>query len=303
MATPISDAIITSALRKLRVINAAETAPTVDLATGLEAMNAMLKAWQTRFTIWVDSEVCLFLAKDAQTYTLGPSGSPCCLLSEVAAAQLSVNAAAGATALTVDDNTGTDSGDAVGVQLDDGTLFWTSQNGAVSGTTDITLSTGVTTAASAGNSVFTYSSQIARPIEIIEARLRDTTDSDSPLIVHEGRREFMEITDKTSSGDATDILLLPTTTNATAYVWPVADDVSNRIVMTVRRTIGDFSSSLDFDGPPESKEAIIYNLALRLASEYDKEVTQTVAAMAKSTLDELVNFYRNREPVYLTPNR
>jgi len=300
--------IISSALRKLRIINASGTAAGSDITTGAEALNALIKSWQVKpaggVTLWFDSEVCLFLTKDAQSYTLGPTGGHCCLLSDAVATTLTATAAISATALTVVSNAGIAASDYLGVELDNGTLYWSTQSGAPGGSTGLTLASGVTSAASSGNYVFSYTTKITRPIEILEARTRDTSDSDMPLTIHEGRREFMAITDKTSSGLATDLYLSPTITNSTLYAWPVADDVQQRIVMTVRRVVEDFDSSTDnFDGPPEALRALIWNLAVELAPEYNKEVPQAVAAIAADTYNDLFNFYRKREPVYFSPRK
>lgn len=297
--------IITAALRKLRVINAAATAPAADITTGSQALNAMVRSWQIKpggITLWFDSEVCLFLTKDAQNYTLGPTGGHCCLLSDAVATQLSANVAVSATALTVVSNAGIAASDYLGVELDDGTLYWSTQSGAPGGSTGLTLASGPPSAASSGNYVFSYTTKITRPIEILEARTRDTSDSDMPLTIHEGRREFMAITDKTSSGLAMDLYLSPTITNSTLYAWPVADDVQQRIIMTVRRVCEDFSGSSDnFDGPPEALRALIYNLAVELAPEYGAEVSKTVAALALDSYNDLAKHYRARDNVYLVP--
>lgn len=296
--------IISSALRKLRVMNASGTASGADITTGTEALNAMVKSWQIKpsgaLNLWFDSEVCLFLAKDAQSYTLGPAGSHCARLSDVVVMQLTASAVPTATVLSVDDNTGLAASDYLGVELDNGTLFWSTQSGAPGGTTVATLASGITSAAAAGNYVFSYTTKIGRVKEILEARVRDTAEADTVLCIAESRREFMGITDKVSTGLVTDIYLSPAIDNSILYTWPVADDVQQRIVMTVRRICEDFTGSSDnFDGPPEALRALIYNLAVELAPEYDAKVPQLVMALAGSSFADLEAFYRTREPVYL----
>lgn len=299
--------IITAALRKLRVIAAGATASGADVTTGAEALNALVKSWQIRpggITLWFDVEACLFLQKDTRIYSIGATGDHSCQLSDAVVTTLSAAAATSATALTVADNDGIAASDKVGVELDNGTLHWTTQNGAPSGDTDVTLATGITSAAGSGNTVYAYTTKLGRPTQILEARIRDASGSDTPLTVHESRRDFMAITDIISTGVATDLYLSPTIGNASLYAWPVADDVTQRIIMTVRRVCEDFTGASDnFDGPPEALRALIYNLAVELAPEYNAEVTQTIASLAMNTYDDLSKHYRARDNVYFVPER
>lgn len=300
--------IITAALRKLRVINAAATAPAADITTGTEALNAMVKSWQIKpsgaINLWFDTEVCLFLEKGASSYTLGPSGGHCCRLSDAVVMKLTAAAVAGATVLAVDDNTGLTASDYLGVELDDGTIQWSTQNGAPAGTTGARMTAALTSAAAVGNYVFGYTTKIDRVKDILEARVRDVNDSDTPLNIVESRRQFMAITDKTSTGVVSDIYLSPAITNSVLYVWPTADDVQQRVIMTVRRICEDFTGSANnFDGPPEALRALIFNLAVEIAPEYGVAVPQLVMALAASSLADLESFYRTREPVQLFPGR
>src|SRR3990167_9718369 len=68
---------------------------------------------------------------------------------------LSADSIASDTTLTVTSITGFSNADQIGIELDDGSVDWTTINGAPSGTT-ITITTGVTTAASSGNRIYGY---------------------------------------------------------------------------------------------------------------------------------------------------
>jgi hypothetical protein len=299
--------IITGALRKLRVIDAGTTASGSDLTTGLEALNLMIKAWQLDDVfLWLQQEAVLHLAKDAQSYTLGPSGSHFCAASDAVSTTLTAAAAAGATALTVTSNTGIVASDYVGVELDSGVLYWTTQNGAPAGTTDLTLTAGVTTAAGSGNRVFAYTTKLSRPLDIKEARLRDTDNNDTPIEIERSNDEyFQRYTDKTATGDCQRMHVVPHITNTTVYTWPVCDDVTARIFMTIQRVIEDFDTSTDTaDMPPEILEGLMYNLALRLMAEYPKSGgSEDIKGMAVFTYEQIKGKYGRRDPVYLRPPR
>ena len=296
--------IITGALRKLRIITAGSNASGSDLTTGLEALNLMVKAWQIdEVFMWLYQESVLHLALDSQSYTLGPTGNHFCAASDAVKTTLTANAAASATALAVTSNTGIVNADYVGVELDSGVLFWSTQNGAPAGATDLTLAAGITTAASSGNYVFAYTTKLARPVDITEARLRDTDDNDTPInIVRSNDQYFQNNNDKTSTGSVTDMLLVPHITNATLYTYPVCDDVTKRVFMTIQRVVEDFDASTDDpDLPPEILEGLVYNLAVRLSPEYRSEVPKDVAALAASSYEQIKGHYKAREPQQLRP--
>jgi hypothetical protein len=296
--------IITGALRKLRIITAGSNASGADLTTGLEALNLMVKAWQIdEVFMWFYQEAILHLELDGQSYTLGPTGGHFCSSSAAVKTTLSASAAAAATALTVASNDGVTTGSYIGVELDSGVLYWSTQSGAPVGTTDLTLAAGITTEASSGNNVFAYTTKLARPVDITEARLRDINDNDTPInIVRSNDQYFQRNNDKTSTGDVSDILLVPHITNATLYTYPVCEDVTKRIFMTIQRVVEDFDSSTDDpDFPAEVIEGLVYNLAVRLSPEYRQEVPKDVAVLAAYTYEQIKGKFKAREPQQLQP--
>jgi hypothetical protein len=206
--------------------------------------------------------------------------------------------------LVVDANTNLSASDYVGVELDDGTLYWDVQDGAISGTTDATLTTGLASAAAADSYLFHFTTKITRPIEILEARIRDTDDNDQPLTIVTNREDFFKITDKTSSGETTHIFYDPLPTNGRLYTWPVADDVTKRIVFTMRRTVQDFDASTDdFDGPVEILNALKWNLAVDLYPEYPKGagLSEVIVAKAKEGFTDVERKYRERKNIRFHP--
>lgn len=299
------DYIITAALRKLRVLDAGETAEAGDITTGRQALNLLIKQWAglKDINLWLTQEACLFLEYQEESYTLGPTGDYCGVLSDCVKTQLAADAAASATALTVDSNTGIAASDYVGVELDDGTLHWDVQSGAPAGTTDLTLTTGLASAASTDNYVFAFTTKITRPIDILEARIRNTDESDREITIEKDRKDFFSrITDKTSDGETTRIWYDPLPTNGILYTWPTADDVTKRVIFTMRRTVEDFDAAAnDFDGPPEVIGALIWNLAIDLAPEYGKTVSDLVVAKAQETFGDVERKYRERKNIRFHP--
>jgi hypothetical protein len=207
----------------------------------------------------------------------------------------------------VDSDDAIEDEDYIGIELDGGTIQWTTVDGTPSGD-DVDLDAALTDDVAVDNYVFTYTNKIARPTEIIEARVRDTDDVDVPLWVCSSRHEFMEIADKTSKGQVSQLYYNPDITNGQLYTWPIADtgDITDRIVMTVQRVIEDFDASANnFDGPVECLEALIWNLAVRVAPSYGVDLMtgkgRMVIEQASYWYTKMKQFYAPREPFQMTP--
>ena len=73
------DQIIVSALRKLGVVEPADTSATIDanlVTNGAQALNLMLKQWMTEgIKLWTVNEQSFALTASKTTYTFGPTGS------------------------------------------------------------------------------------------------------------------------------------------------------------------------------------------------------------------------------------
>lgn len=302
------DQIITAALRRLRKIDPALTVPAQDITDGAQVLNLILKSWQTDGVfLWLNEEVCLHLQYNTQFYALGPSGDNCALLSDSFKTQLAADAAASASTITIDDDDDITDGDYIGVQLDGGTIQWTTVNGTPAANV-VTLTTALTGAAATDNWVFTYTSKISRPLKILEARVRDTDDVDTPLEIVTSRTEFLSQTDKESQGRVLQVHYNPDITDGQLYTWPVCGtgDITDRIIMSIQRVIEDFDASANnFDGPPEALNALIWALYVELAPEYGVDLTSgkgaTGAALATKYYEQLKRHYRNYDPVYLRP--
>jgi hypothetical protein len=83
----------------------------------------------------------------------------------------------------------------------------------------------------------------------------------------------------------------PTYPLANVYLYPVPSDVETMVIDSLK----PFTETSSFSGltdtlafPPNYEEAITYNLAVRLADEYGKAVTASIAAIATATLDSII---------------
>lgn len=188
-------------------------------------------------------------------------------------------------------------GDFIGIELDDGTLQWTNIGAALSTTT--TLIDALTDTVAVDNHVYSYTSKTPRPLEIIEARLHDSSDRERPLLI-KSRNEYMSLSDKTSTGQANQIYYDSQTINGIMNVWPACSSVKEYIKFTARLPIQNLESTTDdFEVSAEWFEPISWNLAVRLYPKYGKLIDQSVAMMAMDMKENAKGFDREYQSTFI----
>lgn len=289
--------IITEALELLGVLANGDTANTNDVTSCSRTLNMMVKHWQARgVMLWKSQEIYVFLADEGQYYDLGPTGDHA--TASFVKTEVATAADSGASTIEVDDDTGISDADAVGVELDDGTLQWTTVNGAPSSDT-ITLTASLTDDVSVDANVFTYTTITNRPLFISEGRLHQDSGTEIPLTVVAGN-DYKRISTKTSSGKASQIWYDPLTTNGRLHVWPTPDSVKDYLVLTARMPIEDFDSgSDDPDFPQEWLLPLAYNLAVLVAPKFNEETTPAFQMRAREFLMDATDSAADHGSLYL----
>jgi len=282
------DEVITDTLILLGVLGAEQTITVEDTNLVNRALNRMIKAWQGQgLQLWAEQQATIFLNGSSQSYSLGSSGDHAS--NTVVETTLDAAEASGQTVLSVTSTTGMTVGDYVGIELTDGTRQWTTITAISAGDT-ITVNTALTGAAASGKTVYTYTTRLARPLEIVSIRLRDS-DSHDILIHNCGTEDYHAIVDKADTGQVVEWAYNPglSTGSGTLYVWPVSDNVVERLKITYRRSIEDMDSAAnDFDFPVEWLDAIIYNLAVRISPMYGKtQKLDVIAPLAAQYLADM----------------
>lgn len=293
------DQIIKAALRKLGVINASET-PSAQLITdGSDALNIMVKAWNaTGLHIWTEEEATVFLQPAQPSYTLGGTTTDNAT-GLYTATTLSNSAVAGATSINVTSASGFGASYNVGVVLASGGISWSTQNGAISGTT-VTLNTGLTGAASAGAAVYVYQTQITRPLRVVAARRSNLVSSIDTMMTPLSRLDYRNMPNKTSTGVPTQYFYDPrggANTQGILNVWPAPSDSTNAVKMTWWRSIQDFTTAANTpDLPQEWVRALVWNLAVEIGTEFDVSDSRwsKITQMAAGSLEQAGGF--DREP-------
>jgi len=191
-------------LASLRLVNAydpefASSATSNQQSTAAEALEMMLQGWKTQgLELWERKYGVIFFQKNQATYVIGgpgPGGDHACVSTPLGANYIVTAATSGAstsaTSITLDRITSSlntvgsaattiATGFNIGIELDTGYIQWTTVNGALTGNS-VPLTAGLTSAVSAGNTVFAYQTKIHKPIQILDCFIRQIAGNDTPV--------------------------------------------------------------------------------------------------------------------------
>ncbi len=300
-----ASSIITDSLELCGVIEAGETASADALEHGRRALNRMIKAWQGKgFHLWSKKEGVLFLVKGQNRYALG-SGTTDHATEETTLIKttLSANAAATATSITVASATGIASGYNIGIVQDDGTYHWTTVSGVPVGNT-VTLSSGMASLATSGNRVFSYQTDLVRPLRVTGVRRRDeSADQDIPIITF-SRQGYMDTPNKTTQSLVTQAYYDPQLGQGLMYTWPTPPDIISTLRFTFLKPLQDMDAAdNDPDFPQEWLDALAYNLAVRLCPGYGVPMNDRawLKQEASEMLGDMMAWGDEPESVYFQP--
>ena len=301
--TQTRDEIIKDAFILLGVYGEQEAVRGGDNALASRTLNAMIKAWQGRgINLFAQTEATIFLEKAQVKYSLnGTSGDQASNETGIVETDMTAASILGASTVDVTSVTGMTAGDVIGVVLDDGTMDWDTI--ASIATLEVTLTGTLTSAAAKGNRVYTYTTLLARPMDITDIRLRNDGDTDR-TITRISREEYFGMSNKTSQSTPTMYFYDRQNTTGYLYVWPAPDTPNDRLKVTYIRTLEDFDSSSDNpDLPQEWIEAMKYQLAVRLAPAFGKDQKlASLAPLASSMLESMLEWDNEHTSLSVTPD-
>lgn len=128
-----------------------------------------------------------------------------------------------------------------------------------------------------------------RPYRIIEARYRDASGRDIPML-ELVRQEYVDLPLKSASGIPTQFYVDIQNDAVNLYVWPVQAAVTTETIQfTYQRRFEDVDNKInDIDIPQEWLETVAYNLAERCQPIFSTN-NQRVTARAQMLLDEAMD--------------
>lgn len=268
------DDIITEALEQLSVIGEGESPSTAQLTSLGRTLNMMVKAWQgDGLNLFALQRVYVFLQKDTHEYSLDNSIGH--LTTSFTRTTTSSSAVSGASTIEVTSAAGIADTYYIGIELDSGSLQWTTVSGAPAGTT-VTLTDTLTGDVSSGATVYVYQTKASRPMKIMNAIIRDGVNNTDIEIDIVSRQEYIAMPNKTSDGQVNMVYYDPQVGTGKLYTWPETNSVDDYLVLWVQRTLEDFDASIDEpDFPQEWFLPLAYNLAKYALPKYPLPTAHT----------------------------
>lgn len=292
--TMTAEEMLRDALYKIEALEEGEQITGEHTVSGLRAMNRILKRWNTHQLRWARREGTVFLNPNQQQYSL-PGDN--CASGRWGYTKLNGALTASATAVTVDstapgqphpDMAGTN---IIGIELSDGSRHWDVVSSVDSSTT-LTLTTGVSGAASDDASVIWYATEIERPVRVFNMRRGTYSGAEVP-IDPVSRDFYMNQPNKASSSTPTMVHYAPEVGTGVLYIWPTSSTVNNVLRFTYQRALEDVDAITNtLDMPEEFAELMIYELADRLAPEYQTPLDKRsgIKSDLAELRDELLSF-------------
>ena len=270
---PNVNTIINRALRQCGAIAQGEAPAAADTQDALDALNAMVKEWQVDgINVWAEVTGTVFLQPGQTTYQIGVGTTDAvCLNAPPTNAPLftTLTAPGSGSSITVASIAGMTSGMSIGIQLASGVNFWTTINGAPSGST-VSLLAALPSSAASGALVFFYAGAFMRPLRVPFARRYILASKVSNPLIVMSRLDLQALSTQYNPGTPTQFFFDPQMTLAQLTVWPAPADNTDAVIFTAQRPLQDLSTvgnTLDF--PQEWVSAVAWNLACELAPEYD----------------------------------
>ena len=303
--TMTASKIVEKAFSKIGVKIAEQDLEAHEYQDGQDALNMMLKSWGAQgLHLRSKDEGIAFLDVGKTDYLLGATGDEACQFDDFIGTTTTTNQITSDVIIPVTSSTGMIAGDYIGVELDDNTRHWTTIATVDSGV-QVTITTGIVSASALGSTVFTFTTLVQRPERILSFRRKTYSDDNEIPVLSWSRNEYFNQVNKASQGTTVNCYYSPQLTNGRLYVWQTADSVNDFIRFTFERPLEAVTLSTEtIDFPSEWLEAIVYNLAARLADEYNTPPfkVQSVTAKAIQFLDDLLGWDEEMESLNLQPD-
>lgn len=289
----------------LEIVGALEEngTPTSDQITGTQrTLNYMVKSWQGVTNLFAIQKVTVFLEKDKISYSLLGTGDH--WTTSFVSTTVSTAASSGASSIEVASITGMSDTNNIGIELADGTMQWTTINGAPSGST-VNLGNNLTDDVEVGAAVFVYATKAGRPMKILNGVRTTFSGTDVPLNLYT-LDKYVNLSNKTQTGPVVHVYYDPQVVAPVLYTWPETSSVRDRLTLWVQRSLDDLDNAAgtdDVDYPQEWFLALALNLALLLSTKYglSKVESEKIAGLA-NYYKELAEGWDRESDVEIIPD-
>lgn len=294
--------VITEAMETAGIIAAGETITSADQTSCLRTLNMMVKQWSGNFDFAPGLKAFsrkvgyVFLQKNQGSYTLGPSGDNATL--SYVSTTMRVAGSGTDTTLEITSSTGMTAADIIGIELDSGTIQWTTISSVTDGDTIVIPASGLTSAVAAGNRIFSYTTKLIRPLYIENCELRDTSTVDT-LMYPMTADQYARISNKTSASLPSQFRYDNTLINGTLYLDVEPSDVTYVIRITFMAPAEDYDAAAnDIAYPQEWYLPLALGLAKLITPKFEQKWgdtnesnLQSALAMARASYGETTDLY------------
>lgn len=284
------DEIIREAFEIIGVYNPADTMSSEDLQKGVRTLNLMIRSWEAnKIYLWTNQEAIVFPVIGQAKYVLGPTGDKAGEIGSFIRTAVSTDALAAATSLFVDDTTGMTVADRIGIKTVENELHWTTI-ATIPTSTSLTINNALPDDSDSGSVVYSYTTQIQKPLFVTSVRRRDNQNLDQALTGY-ARDEYMSLPAKSDQGTPSVFYYHPLTTTGILYIYQTPSNLNEVFHIDYIRPVQDFvNSGDDAEFPTQWLETIIWNLAIRLAASYGKSAkAESISPYADKLFDELAS--------------
>lgn len=153
--------------------------------------------------------------------------------------------------------------------------------------------------------------QAVKPLKILQASIRDNSDPARPIdnkLDLEAFEDYVNHTDKNTTGMPISLAYQPLAYTGVIYLWPRPDtywQTNGQLYIRYQRPFQDFDASADEpDFPVEWHEVLIYQLAVRLASEYGVPMNERILLKkeAEELLENALRFDQEETSLFIRPD-
>lgn len=256
-------------------------------------LNGIVKLWQTEgMPLWALKQGYIFPIHDTNQVLLGPTGGKAS--HSYTQTTIGADEASGQTVITVASISGISNTDIIGIEQDDGTIHWTTVNGAPA-STEVTLTTALTDEASEGNYVYAYptSAQIHRPLRIIHAYTYDFANSTGQPLTLVSSTDHFDLGHVEIESYPLQFAYSPQLTNGIFRFYPRFQDGNKIIVIYFQRPFEDFDASSDEpDFPQEWYLPLVWMLSWALGPSHGVPIDERRVwfAEANALKEQLLSF-------------
>jgi len=290
--------IIDGALETIGVKMADESSEAADVLTAKNWLNRMVKRLQsTGAHLWTRNSATLFLSAGVNEYLIGTTADA---TESYVETTTTAALAAAATTIPVTSATGMTVGDLLGVRLDDGTINFSIITTIT--VLDIEITDGLVSAAASGNVVYNYTTRLGKALRIPDARRKN--DSQEIEMLHLGRSDYLELPNKDNQGTPVQYYYDPKQDNGKMFLWPTPISGETLVTFSYYKPLDVFTTSSDVaEFPDEWIEALVLNLAIRLAPIFGRPIPPGLQQMASQAAQDALDWDQEDASIYLTPSK